>query len=176
LFEKNHPNDVLFIVKFAVGSSAVSNTVTPNWDPTTVNGCYQRGKNFFHIPATATLPPGTIEKGLIWMQGEEDANTAANSNQTTFHANTLAVFNAFRTDLSMTTLPIWVCRINNSIARNATYKANVRAVEGTDPGQLCDSLTYPDNHLFDTDSFVPLIDAVHIPQLPYGTALYHEIF
>lgn len=175
-FEKNNPSDALYIIKYGVGNSRVAGDGSPNWVPSTPNGVYSKATGDYEIPARAALPVGVIEKGMIWMQGEEDAASDTNSATATFITNTNTVFSAFKTDLSLPNWPITVCRLNSSIVRDATRLANVRTAQGTASGMLCDVATYPYNTHFDTDSYTPLLDTVHFPQLQYGIDLYNLLF
>lgn len=178
LFEREHPNDVLYISKYAVGSSSVAVQAGVDWNISNTGEALDIAIDNYNIPALAALSAFTItDLGMIWMQGEQDASSALNSVTATFRTNTLDTLADFRTRESLASMPIYVCRLNAAIDRDPTQLANVRTAQGTTSGNLTDPATNPNNHFFDTDSY-PLIsgDTVHFEQFQYGADLYAVLF
>lgn len=176
LFETYHPNDVLYISKYAVGSTKVAvDAGGVDWNSTSTGECLDVALNSFHSVTRASISGGFTDLGVIWDQGEHDALTDLDSATATFVSNTAATLDEMRTVLSAASMPIYICRLNANISRNATRLANVRTAQGTTAGNLCDPGTYPNNHMIDKDSYV-LIDAVHNEQLAFGEDMYWVLF
>jgi hypothetical protein len=176
-FERQNPNDVLYIIKYAVGGSSVAaDGVIIDWS-TSTNEALATAIEGYQQPARSSLSGFTItDLGLIWMQGEQDASSPTQSVTATFRTNTLATFAALRTAVGNANWPIYVCRLNASIARDPTQLANVRTAQGGTSGNLTDVATYPNNHHFNTDiySIIPG-DTVHFEPYRFGIDLYGEI-
>jgi hypothetical protein len=181
LFETNHPNEVLYISKFSVGSTSVATQVGSDWNSASTGESLDIAVDYYDVPALdyleTTMGYTINDLGMIWMQGEQDASHVTNSATATFRSNTAAMFSEYRTRLDISTLPIYVCRLNAAIDRDPTQLANVRTAQGTSSPNLCHSGTYPYNHHFDTDAY-PLIsgDTVHFEQQPYAEDLYDLFF
>lgn len=177
LFEREHPNDVLYISKYAVGGSSVAVQAGTDWNIANTGEALDIAIDNYNIPAKAALSAYTVtDLGMIWMQGEQDAAHATDSATATFRTNTLNTFSDFRTRESVASMPIYVCRLNAAIDRDPTRLSNVRTAQGTTSGNLTDTGTNPNNHFFDTDSY-PIIsgDTVHFEQFDYGVALYTAV-
>lgn len=175
LFEREHPNDVLYISKYAVGSTSVAVQVGIDWNVSN-NEALDIAIDNYNIPAKAALSAFTVtDLGMIWMQGEQDAAHATDSATATFRTNTLNTLADFRTRESLASMPIYLCRLNAAISRDPTQLANVRTAQGTTSGNLTDTATNPNNVFFDTDSY-SLIDTVHFEQFQYGADLYAVLF
>lgn len=176
LFETNHPNDVLYISKYAVGSSAVGQQGVIDWNASSTGESLDKALDWWHIPALAAIPyANVVNLGLIWMQGEQDADSPTLSVTATFITNTANMLAEFRTRIGDENLPVYVCRLHSGIDRDPTQLANVRTAQGTTSGNLGDAATYPNNVFFDTDGY-DLIDTVHFEQLEYGEDLFDLLF
>lgn len=180
-FERQRPNDVLYIIKYGVGSSAVAIEAggAPDWNSASTNESLDVFIEGFQDPARANLSSNSIsytDLGLIWMQGEQDASNALNSVTATFRTNSINTFAEMRTRVGNANWPIYVCRLNASIARDPTQLANVRTAQGTTSTNLSDVATYPNNHFFNMDlySIIPG-DTVHTEPYPYGLDLYNVL-
>lgn len=176
-FEFLHPNDELYISKYAVGGSPVAQDAGfVDWSTSSSDEALDIAIDNYDIPARAAISGSVTDLGMIWMQGEQDASSPTQSVTATFRTNTLNTFADFRSRLSLASMPIYVCRLNAAIARDATQLANVRTAQGTSAGNLTDTGTNPNNHHFDTDIFslVPG-DTVHFLQFNYGVSLYSAI-
>lgn len=175
LFETTRPNDVLYISKYAVGSSAVGLQGSIDWNASSTNESLDKALEWWDIPALAAIPyPNVINLGMIWMQGEQDADNATLSVTATFLTNTSNMLAEYRTRIGFS-VTVYVCRLNAAITRDAGQLANVRTAQGTAAGNLGDTGTFPNNVFFNTDSYA-LIDAVHFEQLQYGEDLYNLLF
>lgn len=178
-FERQQPNDVLYIIKHGVGSSAVAIEVggAPDWNVANTNESLDVFIEGFQDPARVALTGLTFtDLGLIWMQGEQDAASPTNSVTATFRTNSADTFAEMRTEVGNANWPIYVCRLNAAIARDPTQLANVRTAQGTSSTNLSDPATYPNNHHFNTDIY-PLIpgDTVHFEPYQFGIDLYNTI-
>lgn len=174
-FERLHPNDELYIAKYAVGSSSVAVQAGTDWNTSNSGEALDIGIDSFYVPAASDLS-GIIDLGMIWMQGEQDAADASASATVTFRTNSVNTFSAFRTRLSSASMPIYVCRLNASIARDPTQLANVRTAQGTSSPNLTHIGSFPNNHFFDTDSYSIIPgDTVHFQPFPFGIDLYTSI-
>lgn len=175
-FETYHPNDELYISKYATGGSSVASQVGLDWNIANTGESLDIAIDNYDIPAIAAISGSVTDLGMIWMQGEQDADHPTNSATATFRTNTLDTLADFRTRLGLANMPVYLCRLNASIDRNATQLANVRTAQGTSSGNLTDTGTNPNNHHVDTDiySIVPG-DTVHILQFNYGVTLYTTV-
>lgn len=175
-FAANHPNDVLYISKYAVGST----TVATHWNPS-IGDEYETSIDAFHTPAFAAVEAlfpsdPIIDLGMWWMQGESDANISSGqtSSFVSFTNSTLA---AFRSDLGVSDMQIIVGRLNYDSCFYRTYGLDVRTAQGTGTGMICDTALHPDNVFFDTDSYPLLADTnVHWEQYQLGLDLYALLF
>lgn len=177
-FERERPNDVLYISKYAVGSSSVAVQAGVDWNIANTNEALDKAIDNYNIPALDSLSAFTVtDLGMIWMQGEQDAANDTDSAVATFRTNTLNTFSDFRTREGVANMQIIVCRLNAAIDRTPTRLANVRTAQGTTSGNLTDTATNPNNVFFDTDPY-PLIsgDTVHFEQFDYGQDLYDVLF
>jgi hypothetical protein len=173
LFEKNHPNGELCIIKYAVGSSPVAQDESfIDWSSSSTNEALDIFIEGYATPALATLSSYT-KLPIVDMQGEQDASSPTQSVTATFRTNKVNQYSEIRTRLGDANWPIIVCRLNAAIARDPTQLANVRTAQGTSSGNLTHTGTHPNNTHFDTDSF-PLItgDTVHHRQYLFGKAIY----
>jgi hypothetical protein len=176
LFETNHPNDVLYISKYAVGSASVATQAGSDWNASSSGEALDIANQYYDEDALAALAEhDLVDLGLIWMQGEQDAAHATNSATATFRTNTLNMLSEFRTAAGDANLTVYICRLNAAIDRDAGQLANVRTAQGTSSGNLTDTATNPNNVFVDTDAY-SLIDTVHFEQLPFGEDLYDLIF
>lgn len=178
-FEKLHYDDVLYIVKYGVGSSAVAIEAggAPDWNIANTNESLDVFIEGFQDPARTALTGIThTDLGLIWMQGEQDASSPTNSVTATFRTNSADTFAEMRTRVGNANWPIYVCRLNAAIARDATQLANVRTAQGTTSPNLTHSGTYPNNHHVDTDiySLIPG-DTVHFEPYQFGIDNYTTV-
>lgn len=180
-FERNFPDDRLYISKFGVGNTAVFNVVgSPNWNASAASGdnLITDAVTKWHIPSLASLPISrVIDFGLIWVQGEEDAlddtYTAA------FKTNTLATFADFRSRLGLPTMSIIVVPLNfaSRTGVNGPRGQTIRIAQSNKSGEMADSVTYPYNRYFPyTDNYQPLLDSVHFPPLPFGIDMFKFLF
>ncbi len=172
-FEAEHPNDVLYISKYAVGSTPIISTAGNDWNASSVGELLDIAIDNFHIPARAAIPSSPIiDLGMIWAQGEQDC--AALSTAANFFTATVNMFSEFRTRLSNSTLKIFVARLHQDIDRDATLLGQYRVVQGPTSTNLTDTATYPYNVHVDVDSY-GLIDTVHFEQYQYGSDLYDAL-
>lgn len=174
LFERDHPNDQLFISKYAVGSSSVAIQAGLDWNIANTGESLDIAIDNYHIPGRALISGSVTDLGLVWFQGEQDAGNTPDAVTATFRTNTLNTFADFRTRLGLANMDIIVCRLNASIARDPTDLANVRTAQGTTSGNLTDPATNPDNIFFNTDTY-SLIDTVHIRQFSFGKDIWNAL-
>jgi hypothetical protein len=173
LFEKNHPNDVLYIIKYAVGGAPVAQDASfVDWSSASTNEALDIFIEGYADPALATLS-GYTRLPLVDMQGEQDASSPTQSVTATFRTNKANEYAEIRTRLGFSNWPIIVCRLNAAISRDPTQLANVRTAAGGTSLNLTDAATYPFNTMFDTDPFqlIPA-DPVHHQQYLFGRAIY----
>lgn len=170
LFETNHPTDVLYISKYAQGSTDMS-----YW--TSSGDAYEKARDCYHNPSYAAvdaLYTDPIEDlGMIWMQGESDAMQSKTAS--TYTSQVSGMLTNFRTALSAASMVAYVCRLNDESAAPRPSGANIRNAQSTATNMICDPALRPLNIFFDTDAYA-LIDAAHFEQLPFGEDLYNVLF
>lgn len=172
LFERDHPNDQLYISKYAVGGTSVAVQAGLDWNIANTGESLDIAIDNYHIPGRALVSGSVTDLGLVWFQGEQDASSPTNSVTATFRTNSLNTLADFRTRLGLANMEIIVCRLNASIDRDPTDLGNVRTAQGTTSGNLTDPATNPDNTFFDTDTY-SLVDTVHIRQFLFGKDIYN---
>jgi hypothetical protein len=126
LFEKNYPNDNLFIIKYATGSTPIATNSTPNWDPAT-GTMYSGLRDTYLKPAFLTPELASyVPLGLLWFQGESDSLVLASANA--YQANLSNLFSTLKADVPQVASfrPI-IGEIRN-VAAN-TYAATVIAAQ-----------------------------------------------
>lgn len=106
---------------WAALGAAVSGSALSTWAQST-----SRGTNYGHAWARirqALRRPNVVFRGIVWYQGESDTGDETLANTYATRAQTL--FDAWRSDLAMPDLPIFVIRIRSD--HPGTYVSTVRA-------------------------------------------------
>lgn len=173
-FETNHPTDVLYISKYAQGSTAMD---ASGWAANS-GLAFAKARDCYHNPSYAAVDalyvPAIVDLGMVWMQGESDATVSATSTSG-YTTSVVNMLSAFRTSLSKPTMSAVVCRLNSVTASPRVRGAEVRAAQSTSASRICDPALYPLNLFFDTDAY-STIDGTHFEQIPFGEDLYDLLF
>lgn len=135
LFETNHPNDTLYIIKYASGGVPIALSSYVDWNPNSSGELYNQFISSYIKPAMITMQQKQcIPLGFIWGQGETDAQDSVWAND--YHFNLVSFFSKLKTDLnSFETFKVCILKIANPILSGVKYKESVRTTQK----RFCDS-------------------------------------
>lgn len=155
----------LFIVKFAIGDTALNSENTAgvagaggllDWAPGSTNELFKKATQDFWLAAKAKLEAMgriPVSKGGLWMQGERDAFFSGFASA--YNSNLQTLLAAFRTAYGNSSMHWAIGRIGNgSGITSRPYYATIRSAQAA-VGALTN------NSWFSTDSYTLQADQVH---------------
>ena len=128
---QNFPNDEIYLVKYAKGST----TLATDWRPNGTGVCYNWLKTRANAAIANLIGSGKspVVAGMIWMQGEGDAKTTADANA--YATNLTNFIDQVRDDFDTLDMPFVLGRIDDyylSRVGGATVRAAQAAVANAD--------------------------------------------
>lgn len=161
-----HPNTTVYLVKYSYGGIPLCSCINDgqgqpnNWDPATVNNYFQSMQDVI-AAARAALPANVPHEGMLWMQGEQDAQYTIAA--TAYQTNLAAFLSAVQSR--------WAAPRRVMIGRITTTFVESAAVR---TAQVANS-SLPNVPWINTDSFPLQPDNIHYNatgQVDLGGAMY----
>lgn len=123
-----HPDDDIYLIKWGVDSTSLAGP----WNPDGSGVQYNTFKNRVNTALSALAGQSPVIAGMIWMQGESDANDTAMANA--YAANLTNLINTARSDFSAPDMPFVLGRITDLSSYGFPGVPQVRAAQETVPG------------------------------------------
>jgi lysophospholipase L1-like esterase len=130
LHNRVFPNDEIYLVKWGVDSTSLAGP----WNPNGSGSAYNTFKSRVQAAMASLVGRSPEIAGMIWMQGETDANNSAYANA--YAANLANLIAKVRSDFATPDMPFVVGRITDLSVYGFPGAAQVRTAQETVPGQV----------------------------------------
>jgi hypothetical protein len=124
------PHDDIYLIKWGVDSTSLAGP----WNPNGSGSAYTTFKSRVTAAMTNLAGQSPMIAGMIWMQGETDANNVAYANA--YAANLTNLIAKVRSDFSTPNMPFVVGRITDLSIYGFPGVVQVRTAQETVPGQV----------------------------------------
>jgi lysophospholipase L1-like esterase len=124
------PDDEIYLVKWGVDST----TLAGPWNPNGSGAAYNTFKSRVQAAMASLAGQSPEIAGMIWMQGESDANNTTYANA--YAANLTNLITRVRSDFSTPDMPFVVGRITDLSVYGFPGVTQVRTAQETVPGQV----------------------------------------
>jgi lysophospholipase L1-like esterase len=124
------PNDDIYLIKWGVDSTSLAG----QWNPNGSGSAYNTFKSRVNAAMANLAGQSPVIAGMIWMQGETDANNITYANA--YSANLTNLIAKVRSDFSTPNMPFVVGRITDLSVYGFPGVAPVRTAQQTVPGQV----------------------------------------